>query len=354
MGIAIREANLHRDRQHIMEILLRNRERYTADAAFAARYDWLYLQSPCGPATAWLAIDEKSGKAIGTTSAIPRKMFVNGEEVVAWNCADFSIDRAYRTLGVALKLRRAARQAVDRGQVAFLYAHPNDRMLVIHQKAGHHTIGQMQRFAAVLRLDCLFADRLRIKPLAALAAALANPALRFVARLPKAENPALRFQMTRLEAPGDEFDQLNLRFCQRHAVVGSRDAAYLRWRYGQNPVHSYAVLKMYMQDGLAGYCIFTRQENTAHLTDLVLPEPEHALAPLLGELLRRLRRDKICTASIKLHLANALLPALRALGFRPRHDATSTVATYAPEKAALAPAVLDPENWYMTAGDRDI
>jgi len=74
---------------------------------------------------------------------------VRGNDVLCWNCGDFSVDQKYRSLGIALKLRRAAKNAVDKGTVDALYAHPNERMAVIYQRVGHTCIGQMNRFAKV-------------------------------------------------------------------------------------------------------------------------------------------------------------------------------------------------------------
>ena len=96
--------------------------RFLSSEADAARYDWLYLQSPHGPASAWIAVDEGSGETIGVASAFPRRAVLDGAEVLGWVLGDFCIHPEYRTLGPALQLNRACLGAVDRGAAAYCYA----------------------------------------------------------------------------------------------------------------------------------------------------------------------------------------------------------------------------------------
>ena len=141
MCIYIRKIDFDTDREIVIDLLKRNRN-LPHSYPFSERYDWLYLNNPYGIATGWLALDSRKDRPVGFTVALPREMSVNGRRVIAWNCADFSIDMPYRTLGVALKLRRAARDAIDAGQYPFLYAHPNNKMLVVHKHVGHTLLGK--------------------------------------------------------------------------------------------------------------------------------------------------------------------------------------------------------------------
>jgi hypothetical protein len=67
MAILIQEADLKRDRDEIVRFLVEN----LAPSANAARFDWLYTGSPCGPARAWMALNEL-GATIGVAAAFPR------------------------------------------------------------------------------------------------------------------------------------------------------------------------------------------------------------------------------------------------------------------------------------------
>ena len=78
---------------------------------------------------------------------------VDGDVCIGWNCSDFSVLQKFRTLGIAASLRRAAKQAIDAGRAAFLYAHPNSNMQLIHERVGHSRIGGMFRYTKVLRSE---------------------------------------------------------------------------------------------------------------------------------------------------------------------------------------------------------
>lgn len=154
MGIVIREANLVQDKDILIQTRNQNRSRSTDER----RYQWRYLANPHGTARAWLAVDDQRGAVVGSAAVHPRLMYVCGEKVTCWNCGDFSIHKRYRGLGVAVKLRSATTQCVNQGEVPFLYSHPNSGMRVVHLKAGHKAIGQMVRYARVLRLDRYLPD----------------------------------------------------------------------------------------------------------------------------------------------------------------------------------------------------
>ncbi len=148
MSIIIKEADLEKDKDIMIATLNKNRKSQTD----VKGYEWRYKENPGGKARAWLAVNDNTGDIAGFTSVIPRKMYVFGEEMICLNCSNFSINKRYRTLGVAIKLRRAAKECVDNSIVPFLYAHPNGRMRVIHLRVGHSEIGIMVRFAKLLKV----------------------------------------------------------------------------------------------------------------------------------------------------------------------------------------------------------
>ena len=201
----------------------------------ARRIDWLYLRNPDGPAALWTIRDASSGTVAGFTVALPRRMMVGGRERLCWNCADFSILPKYRTLGVALKLRRAAKKGVDGGRVEFLYAHPNERMAPIHKKVGHHVLGRMVRYAAVLRSASFFERKVGNRAIAAVMGGVVDPLLLVAQQKPRARAD---FKTTVENAVqfDDRFDDLLERSAQSASVFGVRDSRYLTWRYTENPL----------------------------------------------------------------------------------------------------------------------
>ncbi|NIU02668.1 MAG: GNAT family N-acetyltransferase [Nitrosopumilaceae archaeon] len=130
MGYIVKDVDIHKEKHLLLNILKANRER--PEFPYEQRFDWLYYDNPFGEARAWIIWDEAHDYPAGFTAVFPRKVLVNHKEYICWNCGDFSIEKKYRSLGIAVKLRKAAKECVDRGMVPFLYAHPNNRMVHVH------------------------------------------------------------------------------------------------------------------------------------------------------------------------------------------------------------------------------
>ena len=149
MSFTVVEADIKKNLDVVVSLFNRNRKHQVG----RERFQWLYLRNPGGEARAWFVRDERTKEYVAFTSVLPRLVKVGNTDVACWNCCDFSVDIEYRTLGIALKLRRKAKECVDSGEIQALYAHPNDRMQIIHEKVGHRKIGEMIRLAKPLRSE---------------------------------------------------------------------------------------------------------------------------------------------------------------------------------------------------------
>lgn len=320
------------------------------------RMQWMYQENPDGPAVVWSLRERSTGKLAGFTAGLPRRMLVRGQPRTAWNCADFSVLPAYRTLGLAVRLRRAAREEVDAGAVDFLYAHPNERMQMIHERAGHTGVGTIVRYAFVLHAARFIREHVRPAALGAaagwLAGTLADPWLHW--RSPAwRQRPAAHIRIEPEPRFDDRFDRL---FAERGGelpVVGVRDARYLQWRYGEHPLYrTQAVLAV--RDGkLHGFALFTQHDRVAILKDIFPPDDPQLVRDLVVGLVRRLRRTGAETLSFWALEGNPALPALIELGFLRRPE-ISRMFAYAPAASPLSESLLDHRGWHITHGDRDI
>lgn len=338
MGIVVQEADLDRDLPTIRAAFNAN----FALEADASRFDWLYFRNPDGPAISWKVVDEASGEIVGSTAVFPRRVrLAGGREIVrAWNCGDFNILPKYRTLGVAIKLRRAARDAVDAGVAPFLYAHPNDRMLQVHLKVGHLTLGHMVRMAKPLR----------VRGKGALVGGLSKAVLRFYGV--DAWTPRTREVAPVPDAPGPEFDELDARLARGSHTALVRDSRYLGWRFGQHPIEPAEILASRARGRLTGYAAFARREDALLVKDW-RAESAADLVALFGAVAREARRRDLGATNVVLLDGHPDVPLLRRLGYLPRPGA-STAIVYAPEGATARTAVAEPRRWFMTVGDRDI
>lgn len=354
MGIAIREADLPADRDILLDTLLRNRD-HGDNARRQARFEWSLSGNPYGRPRAWLAIDESSEKVIGSVTAFPRRVLINGEAALGWNGGDTSIDREFRTLGAALKLRRAVKECVDRGEMRFLYSHPVDRMRAVLEKVGHAVIGKLARHGLILRLDRIAGERLGKNFLAAALARTANPFLRTWAW--KGAVAARTGAIVRVQERhhfGEEFDALFARAAKNHPVIAERDARFLAWRFLQNPLHpEFKIFRLETEGRLNGYAIvdFTG-DGGARILDFLVAEPRGDLAALLAGIVRALQPTGICSISVRAHDHSPVLPRLRAFGPTSLDTMNSGIALHVAPGTANG-VLLDERNWFMTQADRD-
>ncbi len=349
MAYTVKEADVQKEKPIMVEILQQNRQR--ADFDYGARYDWIYLNNPLGKAKAWIIWNEKNNEPVGFTGVFPRAVYINGKRYVGWNCGDFSIHKKYRTLGIALKLRRAAKDAVDGGEVPFLYAHPNERMEVIHLKAGHQKIARMQRYAMLLRTDRLLSRLIPAGALQKMISAPLNVMLSTQYRFVGADgwSAELRSEVMAEQRHEEIFKAMVSRF----PVIGARDTEYLNWKFGSNPNHRFLQMDIYKYNELAAVLFYYIRQDTVNLVDVLIKDVDHDAAAVFAFFITTVVKEyeDVTSLSFILQEYNPLIPVLQSLGFVFRNDATSGLISYAgPE---LAKEILEGTKWFMTVGDRD-
>ena len=337
MGILVTEVDFEGELEAILQLFETGFQMQSSPE----RFRWLYGENPDGRAITWLVSDEQSGAKVGCTAVFPRRVRIAGEKkpIIAWNCGDFAILKKYRTLGAAVKLRRAARDAVDAGKVGFLYAHPNDRMLAVHLRAGHGVIGRMVRYARPLRLT----NR------GAIVRQLSGAALRLWRWPHRPRRLSLDLVASdRLPADIDCVDETTAG--RNTALV--RDRAYLDWRFGRNPLERSEVLIAREGGRPAGFLVFAMKQNVGIVKDwLAVTDAarDELFSALVGELWRR-GASSVSVIALETH--PDLLPLSR-MGFLRRPE-SSAVITYVAAAHPARDRLTNPARWYMTVGDRDV
>ena len=347
MGYVVQLADIVRDKPTLLQILVNNRE---TDYPYHKRYDWIYLQNPYGKAIAWVIWDEKKGIPVGFTSAFPREMLVQGKKVMCWNCGDFSIEKPYRTLGIAVKLRKAAKLAIEAGEMPFLYAHPNNRMVHVHLRVGHQKIAHMKRYALPIRLSKYLPQNAIAKGIGG----IIDPILSSMARLKFRKMGDYEI----LSRKDMNFSSSHTSLC--HAlndifpVIGLRDEVYLNWKFREHPILDFYLFNYYEAGKLVGYIIYSVQKQSANLAEvLALPDDgmwENMVSTFIWAMLKQ--APEVKSISVVTQEFNPVVPVLEKMGFRFRDDATSSVIAYTGD-SHLRPFVLDGKKWFMTVGDRD-
>jgi hypothetical protein len=352
MGIIVREAELRRDREALLAVLLRNRNP-DQNALRESRFDWSYFANPYGEPRAWLAINETSGKVIGMAGAFPRRVLLRGKPVLCWNTGDFSIDREFRTLGVALKLREAEKSSVDRRETAFLYCYPMDRMRIVLEKTGHFAFCTIPRHRMILKFDEILHQWIGANVLSSGLARLANPFV-FAWRGNISHSIGLTVQLESKMKFGKDYDELFERVRDRYSVITVRDSQFLTWRFLQSPL--YQGIRIFRlcatKDQLRGYAVVDIASRQAKVLDFLVDD-ESLMRVLLGGLIHGLRSQGICRLALRTTDTNPVLKELRSFGMVFHDSSDSSVMAYAPPNSSSLP-LLNKDNWFMTQADRDV
>ena len=316
------------------------------------RFDWLYGNNPDGQAVLWAIRKVETGEMAGFTVALPRRIMVDGKARTCWNGADFSMMPKFRTLGLAMKLRRAAKEGVDGGRVDFLYSHPNERMAVIHAKVGHAPVGRMLRYAKPLKTAPCFSQKVRSKALAAAMGGAIDPLLRIVGREWR-YRPTCDVRLVCSARFDEQFDRLFDESAPAARIVGVRDARYLNWRYADNPLYQTDALLAEEGNRLRGYLLFTVQDGVANVKDVFPPGSDDVARDLIVAMIREGRRRGLKSLNITALEGNPLLPIFVEFGFRLRPESSQMFAYAAADRPWRA-AVTDGTSWFVTVGDRDV
>lgn len=315
------------------------------------RFDWLYRQNPDGEAVLWSIRKEETGEMVGFTVCLPRRMLVDGQEQICWNGADFSVHRRFRTLGIAAKLRRAAKEAVDAGRVSFLYAHPNARMQIVHERVGHTPVGTMIRYAKPLRSEPYLKRRLKSDTLSRLAAMAVDPLLGVQSR-ERRHRFLHSTQVVQRVAFDDRFDSLFEQACHGHRLIGVRDAKYLDWRYHQNPLYDTHAVLAEIDGRLLGYALFVTEGTVVHVKDIFAGDRAVEL-DLVARLIKHVREEGFHSISAGVLEGHPVVDTLLRFGFHQRPDNSHMVA-YAPQQSPLADFIYSRNTWLISVGDRDL
>ena len=316
------------------------------------RYDWLYRDNPDGQAVLWSIRKVETGQMAGFTVALPRRMLVDGKVRMCWNGADFSIREDFRTLGVAMKLRRAAKEGVDAGRVDFLYAHPNAKMKIIHEQVGHSPVGAMVRYAKPLRSEPYFRGRFGGRWLPAVAGKLTDPVLRLCSP-ERRHRPACSMRVVESPSFDDRFDRLFEEADPGCRIMGVRDSRYLNWRYARNPLYRTHTVLAEANGRLAGYALFTLDDTAAHLKDVFTAAEGPIGRDLVARLIDHARQLRLASISAVVLEGHPINETLSSFGFARRED-ESQMFGYAPPESRLSGFLLNHESWLLTVGDRDV
>ncbi|RJQ24527.1 GNAT family N-acetyltransferase [Candidatus Parcubacteria bacterium] len=148
MGYSIRQFQLSADKDDLFELweavlLNSNQERMRR----------MYSDNSYGVPLSWLVISDEEAKPVGSVSAFPRQLIVEGAEYrMGVNC-DMLMLKAHRTLGPALMALKSLIKGCSGQGYHFILAMPNKKSQPVFKRVGYKKIGTAYRWTKILRSE---------------------------------------------------------------------------------------------------------------------------------------------------------------------------------------------------------
>lgn len=353
MGYRIQQTDAREARDHLVPLWTSN---LTVVGPPDDKLRWFYCDGPHGPGRAFLVHAERERAApVGAAGVGVRALRFGDRTLRAALFADLAVERAHRSGLPALALVRAVQRHV--GEAFDLgYGFPNSKAVAVYRRIGYRQLGEMQRFARVLRIGPHLARRMAGVPLAPLlaqgAGAVADRALAAVTCV-RARGTHRRFRVAWLDAFDGRFDELWRESRGLAPIVCERTAAFLTWRFGRHPGHRYRIAGLIERatDRLCAYAVVRDDGPVLELADLFgvsLLE----LDVLFRCLLPALQETGAASVTFRFLGTPRLVGLLAHHGFTRRPERRVVTLSVGAQLAG-EPAVIDPASWYLTDLDED-
>jgi hypothetical protein len=336
-------ADLERDRERILALW---REGLAQNGMPEAKFDWYYRRNPEGSPSVLFLHPAGSADPVGAASLGRRRMRLGVETIEAGALADFIVVAAHRSFFPALYLQQAMRRH-GLASRRLVYGIPNPQSEAIVRRVGYKRVGELVRWARVLRSGAYFS---RHAPgwLASTMGAVVDRALQGLTAL-RAKRTGTFHQHWTDEPPADA-GALWEKAAARGLLIGARDARFLAWRFSQCPLYRCRFLSLRRADtgALAAYAACLERDDSTHVADFLVDAdvPEAADRMWLEVSFDAARRGSR-SASVEFLGPESVVRSLEAAGWIARERR----ALYAAFEGLEPPA--DALDWYVTAADED-
>jgi hypothetical protein len=149
---------------------------------------------------------------------------------------------------------------------------------------------------------------------------------------------------------GEEFTILAHEQRRRFDVCLERSAAYLNWRYLENPLAHHEIVTARREGCLVGYIVWTQSRDDAFIVDLFGEQDRGMVRSLISEVAICAREKGVMTLSVSVNESHPWRSVFCEMGFRERESFPVVII---PSKNCTHK--IDPElkGWYLMQGDRD-
>lgn len=311
-----------------------------------ARYDWFYLRNPEGPAQVNLLESAEDGRPIGCLGVGPRRFVVRDRVVAGGMLVDFVVHPEHRTALPALTLQRAGRQrALESMQI--LYGLPDKKAVMVFKRLGGQVHFELPSYSRVVRCRNYLGRHVPAF-LAASLGALIDAIDALGCRIRLAIGPNVGCWLDDFD---ERFDTLWNAFDKTGRCIGVRDRAFLQWRFGAQPGHTYRIFGVMPRgsNALRMYFICEVCDRSLIVKDCLCLGSENEVTQALLMLAMQARAEGLQVVHLQIAAADRFRRALRRAQFVQR----SARPFFAMLDESLAAEAAD-ASWYITQADEDV
>jgi hypothetical protein len=311
-----------------------------------ARFKWFYCSNPQGAPCLNLLLHGSEKEAVGFLGIGPRSFLIDGHAVAGGTLVDFVVSPKHRSAFPALFLQRQGREAAW-PFMQLLYGMPDTKARMICNRLPSHVQLPLRRFVRVLKSSPFLR---RFFP-AAIAAPLGMAADAF-------DRLVLWGRLSRSARVGEwlddfdnRFDRLWERYDKTGKIIARRDERVLRWRFRQQPGHTYRIfiVRSRARNDIETYFICEEFGQGWAVKDCLSTAKDADLHSDLLLLARAARAEGAASLDVYIIADERWTAAL--------HKARFACRSNRPFFAVGAPSLqgrLDGHSWYITQADEDI
>jgi GNAT superfamily N-acetyltransferase len=323
-------------------------------------WNWQFRDPPAGPARIRLAVADEL--IVGQYGVVPVSMQIRGEAVQGTLSLDTMTHPAHQRQGILTTLADELYAELERNGFPITHGFPNDNSIgPLTRKLQWMHVCSLPVYVKPLRphviVDRVLANPLlsRVaRPVAKLCTAILSPPT----RVPGGAQTRVRW-LDQFDARADELWQMAH---DRSKIALTRSAAFLNWRYFQNPLRGYRAVA-YEQDGqLVAYAVVRCMDQFGlrggMITDLVgQPGREDALVAVLAAAEQHCVALDVDLLACLMHGDRRLTRLLKRNGFlrAPKRAFKEWYFCVRVNNDSVRPElVADPDVWFVTWGDTDV
>lgn len=319
------------------------------------RWQWMFIESAKRlgvPPMVWLYLDE--GSVVGHHGAIPVRLQIGKDELTSGWFADTMTLESHRKLAIGAQLMMRARVDLPFG----LSLGQTKEIREMAHGLGWKTIAPLQTFVLPIRPRQVL--RTKLNPVFAEIVGGGMNAREFVRRSSR-KLADTSLSICRL----DHFDASHERLWDSvrndYECAVMRDAAYLNWKYVDQPGQSFVRFELLRDNEVVAIAVLKIMEATkvyryrrAFIVELIVSPTE---ADLVMAVLESIRREALALQadSLVFHLINKRLEQhVKRFGFIQREATRYLMACIDSLPAETRQKLLAIDNWLITMGDSDI